>query len=279
MKLNTFKSIVLMLFVICVTSCKQNIETNPTSNVGKSLYEMLMSKNMTPDGNITLIASSMSSHDLPAQLDIEAWFKDKKGKIVGAEQVQVNTFEIGTQANFRYSRHFSTSNDLREKEFANITSNLFGSTVKFKVNSAAFGNVEANMYSPLVVKMDLSSLQNNIVLKKTGITIKWNPDKGRALLRDGYEPQMGAVAMYQAGIYSNSSQAGMPTQNITTSHFTNDSNGQITFTPEDLANFPTGGYIVIFLGRAEQTIVTTSTGQSLAVTSLASCASQELLMQ
>ena len=95
-------------------------------------------------------------------------------------------------------------------------------------------------------------------------------------MRDGEEQFVGATVVYQAGLSDNRNQQGLPTQNVTVFRYSPDSNGEITFTPQELAALPLSGYVTIIIGRAEQSIITTSNGQTLGITSLAMSSSQEL---
>lgn len=270
-KLNSVNFIALFFLAMFTFSCKKAGESSPVQATPKSLFELLQGKNVKLDGHISLTASSMSFSDLPAgQIDVNAHFTDKSGNFVKADKLQVSTFDIEGSPSFRYYKHFSSSLN----NFSNIASSLFGNTVKFTVSSKEFGDVTREMHSPMTVKMDLSSIKNDQILKRTGLTIKWNADNARVALRDGEEFYVGAAVIYQAGISENTSQQGLPSQNVTVFKYALDANGEITFTPEELATLPNSGFVTILMGRAEQSVVNTTTGQVLGITSLATSASQ-----
>jgi hypothetical protein len=274
-KLNSVNFIALLFITMFTFACKKGVDSSPNQVTAKSLYELLKEKNVKTDGNISLTASSMSFSDFPAaQIDITATFNDKNGKVVKADNVKVGTYDIQGTPNFYYSSHFNPYDN--KNDFSSIASSLFGNTVKCTVNSKDFGNVTSEIYSPMTVKMDLGSIKDDKILKSTGLTIKWNSDNGRVQLRDGLEQYVGATVVYQAGLSDNSSQPGLPTQNVTVFKYSLDAAGQITFTPQELAALPNFGYVTIMVGRAEQQIVTTSNGQTLGITSLAMSSSQGL---
>ena len=273
-KFNSVNIIALLLVAMFTFSCQKASESQPTQEAPKSIYQFLQGNNVKVDGHISLVATSMSFSDLPAQLDIAGHFTGKNGNFVKADKLQVGTFDIEGNTDFHYKAHFTSSN--RSQDFSDVTAALFGNTVKFTVASKEFGDVTREMHTPLAVKMDLNSIKNDEIHKSKGVTIKWNPDNGKVVLRDGEEQYMGATIIYQAGLSSNRSQQGLPTQNVTVFRYALDGNGEITFTPEELAALPLNGYVTIMIGRVGQSVVTTSTGQTLGITSLATSASQEI---
>ena len=84
--------------------------------------------------------------------------------------MQVGTFDIEGNSDFYYSEHFNPYKN--KNDFGNIASSLFGNTVKFMVVSKEFGDATREMHTPLAVKMDLSSVQNDQILRNKGLTIK-----------------------------------------------------------------------------------------------------------
>ena len=84
------------------------------------------------------------------------------------------------------------------------------------------------------------------------------------------------MVVFHTGFSSNQSQQGLPTENVTAFKAVNDATGEITFSPQELAALPTNGYVIVYTGRANQTIVQSSTNQTLGITALATSSSQEI---
>ena len=280
MKLNVFKNSILAILLIFAYSCKKGNESTPSNgSATQTLFGLLTNKSVQTDGNLTLVANSLSfSDELVPNLDITGSFADKSKNVVKAEKFNVNGFDVKGEPNLRYYRHFSSSTN--PKDYDNVATTLFGTDVNIIVSSEKFGNVSANIYTPLYVKLDLADIKNNEIVKSQGFTLKWNKDVGRLALRGaGDEPKVGAAVIYHAGFSDNQSQNSLPVQNVSAFKTANDSDGQITFTPQELAQLPTNGYVIVYTGRANQQIATSTNGQTLAITSLALASSQLLRMQ
>lgn len=279
MKSNLIKNIALGISLIFAYSCKKGNESIPLNSANiKSLYELITTKNVQTNGNLTIVGNSASfSTELVPNLDITGYFMDKNNQAQKAEKLTVNGFNIEEQSNFRYYKHFSSSTN--PKDMDNVASSLFGNDVNIVLNSEKFGNITTSLYSPLYVQLSLTNIKNNEIIKSQGLTIKWNPDSKGVATRGADQPQIGAAVIYHAGFSENQSQTSLPTENVSVFKIANDATGEMTFTPQELAQLPNNGYVIVYTGRANQQIVTSSNGQTLGVTSLAIASSQGLRVQ
>jgi hypothetical protein len=264
-------------FIITMYSCNKNteIKTADTTN-SASLYDMLMAKNINVDGNITLTSSSSIYHKLPAQIDINGYFKDRQGKFVKSDVFKVNQYDMEEQPNLSYHKYFSS----KLSDFSNITSSYFGNEAKVEVKSKDFGDISVSMYSPQIVEMQLDpNIMKTLKLDKNkGLTIKWTPDS-KLVSRNEGDDKVGAAIIYHAGYSSNLDQSNLPKENVTAFKLANDATGEVTFTPQELANLPKNGNASIYVARANQNIVTSSTGQKVGITSFSLGYSPEIKVQ
>ena len=276
MKSKMLKVLAAALLISFSFSCKKSNEPTTQSVKVQSLFEILEGKNVKTNGNIVLTASSYSfSNPMLGQMDVDGWFKDKDGVATKADKLLIGGQNIAEQSNFRYVGHFSSSTN--KTDINQIAESLFGNDVSITLNNPQFGNVEASLYSPSTLRMDVSDAKNNVLLKSKGFTVKWNPDnKDKVLLRNGAEPLVAAMIVYHSGFSSNQSQQVLPSENVTAFKVANDATGEVTFSPQELAALPTNGYVIVYTGRANQVIVPSSNGQTLGITALALSSSQEI---
>ncbi|MEY4935779.1 MAG: hypothetical protein RIS64_2138 [Bacteroidota bacterium] len=269
---------VLCFLIITTIACKKTGDTLVNQVVeDKSLFNILSTKNVKTDGNISITAANMSfAGALPSSISIDAFCKDKNGNAAPLEKLQINQHIIPEETYTHYTAYFN--NNRNASDYPAVVASLFGNNLNINLESKAFGNVITQLYSPSVLKMDLSDIQNDILLKRKGLTIKWDSDKILAQRSPDAE-QLGVAIVYHAGYQSNKIQTGLPTQNVTVFKFVNESTGQVTFTPAELAQLPDSGYGAAYLARANQTIVPSSTGQTIGITSFVMSSSQEIQFQ
>ncbi|MFM2268928.1 MAG: hypothetical protein RL757_2369 [Bacteroidota bacterium] len=278
---NRISLAILLAFIW--SSCQRGNEPAIPQEIVKStsIYDYLMANNKKTDGNIVINATSLAFSDLPAtQFDITGFCRDKNGNPAPLQMLNVGGFDIPEQNNLRYDRHFG-SKPMGRDSFVAALNKCFGGDVNVKLESQTFGNLDKVVYCPNAIKVDLSAIKNDVISKKEGITIKFTPNRSGSTRTEEGE-KLAAGIVYQAGIVSNREnkvQYGLPSENESVFKLVDESAGSVTFTPAELAKLPLNGYVVIFMARANQTIVQTSTGLSLTITGFALNTSQDYQLQ
>jgi hypothetical protein len=268
---------ILSLALFTIFSCqKENISTASSTTEEVSLYTELTA--LTGNSNNVIAIKSIGNISInnPEQIDIDGSFKDKAGKLLKAETFQVAQYDVEQKANEGYRKYLNTT----LPNFKALVPKFYDNQVKVEVKSKEIGDISASIYSPSIVQINLSNdLVKNLKLNKSqGLTIKWTPD---AKLNSGGEEtqQVGASIIYHTAYSANTTQQGLPTDNITVFKLANDSTGELNFTPQDLEKLPSNGEVRIFLARANQESVTTSTGQKVSIVSFSMSYLQDVIVQ
>jgi hypothetical protein len=268
---------ILSLALFTLFSCqKENISTATSTTEEVSLYTELTA--LTGNSNNVIAIKSIGNISInnPEQIDIDGSFKDKAGKLLKAETFQVAQHDVEQKANEGYRKYLNTT----LPNFKALVPKFYDNQVKIEVKSKEIGDISASIYSPSIVQINLSNdLVRNLKLNKSqGLTIKWTPD---AKLNSGGEEtqQVGASIIYHTAYLANTTQKGLPTDNITVFKLANDSTGELNFTPQDLEKLPSNGEVRIFLARSNQENVTTSTGQKVSIVSFSMSYLQDVIVQ
>jgi hypothetical protein len=268
---------ILSLALFTLFSCqKENISTATSTTEEVSLYEKLTALNAKSNNVIAIKSIGNISINNPEQIDIDGSFKDKAGKLLKAETFQIAQLDVEEKANQGYYKYFTTA----LPNFKSFIPKFYENQVKVELKSKEIGDISASIYSPSIVQINLSNdLVKNLKLNKSqGLTIKWNPD---AKINSGGEEtqQVGASVVYHTEYLANTTQKGLPTDNITVFKLANDSTGELNFTPQDLEKLPSNGEVRIFLARANQENVTSSTGQKVSIVSFSMSYLSDVIVQ
>jgi hypothetical protein len=271
------KKSIVFIFSLALFSCqKENISTATSTTEEVSLYEKLTALNAKSNNVIAIKSIGNISINNPEQIDIDGSFKDKTGKLLKAETFQVAQHEVAEKNNEGYYKYLNTT----LPNFKSLVPKFYENQVKVELKSKEIGDISTSIYSPSIVQINLSdNLVKSLKLNKNqGLTIKWNPDA--QLNSSGEETQqVGASIVYHTAYLANTTPKGLPTDNITVYKLAYDSTGELNFTPQDLEKLPSNGEVRIFLARANQGNVTTSTGQKVSIVSFSMSYLSDVIVQ
>lgn len=269
----------LFLLAFVLVSCQKNDDVKAISTTQEiSLYEKLTAANTNVEGTIAFKSIGNISKGNPEQIDIDGIFKDKTGKTLKTETLQVAQFDVEEKANSSLA-YYKFFNNL-SSNFKSIVSNFYENQVKVVVKSKEFGDVSTSLYSPSVVQIELpATVKNTLKLNRNqGLTIKWTSDAKLGVGNEG-EQQVGASIVYHTEYLKNVGKTNLPTDNITVYKLANDLTGEINFTADDLAALPLGGEVHIFLARANQNTATSSAGKKISIISFSMSYLQDVIVQ
>ena len=239
-------SVFVLLMVIMVTACKKN--NSGSAKPSKSEETVMALLNMTTqktydeyDAVITLTASNQAPSSLNPDFEVLGTFRDLARGIL----IPINNFGVGSKSiPLNSANNLYQANILPSSSETDDYSRMFGTTSSFSGISPRLGNFTRNMYVPAIVQTDLSSNPDEFS-KSNNVTVRWNADPANT-------EDVGILLWYQGNSILNSSE-NLPAGNITYVTTAPD-NGQYTISNSDLANFPTGGYITVTVGRGSQQI-------------------------
>jgi hypothetical protein len=266
MKIKFFCTFFVILSGLIACNKKNEQAAQPTASLGDLI------KTVKTDGNVVITSTSYSFSKNPVtQVDIEATLRDAQASPIKFEQASVSDIElkaIGTS----YQKNFNVITN--QSDMARITENLFGKNLDVTLKSTQYGDVKTTILTPTVLKMELSNDKTGVINVADGLTIRWNPNNGFERTAN----QVGVLVQYHAGFLSNQA-TNLPRNNLSVYKVANDSEGQVQFSPQELATLPRGGTVVVYSGRGQQVINTNDRGHSTAVTVLSHSSSSELVVQ
>jgi hypothetical protein len=262
----------ISLTVVVLMAC--NKKNEPVAATDVTLSDILKINNIKVDGGVTLTATSYSfSKDPVTQIDIQANLKDAQGKLVKCETALVGGIELAEQGNV-YTKHFSVLTN--GADMPRLITDLFGKSLSVNLKSAQYGDVITSLYAPTPIKLELSNDKTKLLNTEDGLTIRWKPDTDQMQRTVG---QVGAMIQYHAGFSVNQDNATLPRENVCVYKAASDSDGEVTFSTQELNRLPRGGTVVVYLARAQQSITTNANNRTTATTILSHSSSKELLVQ
>jgi|GEM_PF-3077844 hypothetical protein len=231
--------ILLLLLFVSFVSCEKENVTQQDDTTYNNLMMNLVSSIGDFDANINIIANDVGGGaNHPSQISIDGRFKDQNNKNKSVDLVKVEGFVLELQENQSYQKYLYHG----DSHYDNIK-NKFGGQVKLTVEDSSFPNLSVDVDLPESIEIELNS--TNSTLSKDGFTINWTPYEN--------DLQIGILVRYNSVL--SDALEGMPRADISIMKYLDDITGTFTFPAADLAEFPTSGWISIYVGRAEQDVI------------------------
>lgn len=255
-----------LCFYFFIPSCmKKEEELREVNN----LFDIMTQKSHVSEGNITVVLNDyMFGGDYPLDaFDIEGYFK------VNDIRVPVHDFTIGGRhvpeyPNYRYYLHRGSTSD--GDSITQIANSLYGQNLLYSFKSNIFGDLSATLRMPAHLNTIISNYDLHILDQNNFLNISWQPD-----VSIGDSSYVAAVVVYHAASMYNE-QPGLPLNNITIYKWASDSDGTLSFSPNELSVFSKSSYVTIYVARIKTIDFTTTLGRTVSVINLVLSTSKPL---